>query len=132
MLDTLENWDYCQITYQIIDDGRDPGDQSIHKLMWFEFQAHADGPNGRYTTGKTHKIPLANMMGAAMYAPQKENVGHTNTLQIFIQKLQSDGWELLNDKGSNWWEKRLRRPSEARPTLRQKISTLFKTNQPTP
>ena len=125
MSETIENWDYCQIGYQVIDDGRDPS-QADHKLMWFTFQAQADGPQGSYVAGKTHKVPLANMMGAAPYAPQKDNVGHTNTLQIFIEKLQDEGWELLRDKGGNWWEKRLRRPSEARPTLRKKISTLFK------
>ena len=124
-METIENWDYCQINYQVIDDGRDPGHTAGHKLMWFEFQAKADGPNGRYTAGKTHKIPLANMMGATIYAPQKNNVGHINIHQIFIKKLEGEGWELLRDKGSNWWEKKLRRPSKARPTFAQKIKTLF-------
>ena len=128
MSETIENWDYCQIAYQLIDDGRDAGHTAGHKLMWFEFQARSDGPNGRYTAGQTHKIPLTNMMGAPQYGPQKDNIGHTNTLQIFITKLEDDGWELLKEKGTNWWENRLRRPSDERPALRKKITDLFKAN----
>ena len=128
MSETTENWDYCQIDYQVIDDGRDPG-RGGHKLMWFQFRARADGPNGTFIAGRAEKVPLANMMGADAYAPQKNNVGHTNTLQNFLQQLQKEGWELLPGTGGDWWVRRLRRPSRAKQSLRQKIANLFKANR---
>ena len=127
MSETTEKCDYCQIEYQVIDDGRDPG-YSGHKMMWFEFRARAGGPGGRYIAGKSDKIPLPNMMGADVYAPQAHNAGHTNILQIFIKQLQGEGWELLSDKGSSWWEHRLRCPSREKSSLGQKITNLFKAN----
>lgn len=127
MSKVTENYDYCQIEYQVIDDGRDPG-RGGHKLMWFQFQAHADGPNGDYVADRAEKMPLANMMGAAAYTPQSNNVGHTSTLQNFLEQLQKDGWELLPNRSGEWWQRQLRRPSQDRPSLFKKIANFFKAN----
>jgi hypothetical protein len=126
--ETTENWDYCQIDFYVIDDGRDAGRGGL-KLMWLQFYARAQGPQGSYTAGKADKIPLGNMMGAATFAPAQGNIGHTNTLQNFLAKLQTEGWQLLPGTVGEWWQRRLRRPSRARPpSLIQKILNLFQTS----
>ena len=54
-------------------------------------------------------------MGTTVFAPQRGNMGHTNTLQNFLEKLQAKGWQLLPGTWGEWWQRRLRRPSVARP-----------------
>jgi hypothetical protein len=129
MSETIEqNWDYCQIDYLLLDGGQEFSEMNAagRKAMWFQFRARADGPNGRYIAGEAEKMPLANMIGSDAFAPQRNNGGHSNTLQILIEKLQKEGWELVKDQGSGWWEKRLRRPSDARPSFTKKLRNFFK------
>ena len=117
-----EKWEFCNIETQIIDDGRDPG-RGGHKLMWLQFRARVD------ETGKiidrSEKIPLANMVGANAYAPRKSDLGHQNTLKIFLQKLQDDGWELLTGGGGDWWQRRLRRVEAPSSSLVDKLKDLL-------
>lgn len=117
-------WEYCQIDFQVIDDGRDPG-HSSHKLMWVQFRAVTEGENGRSIIARSEKMPMPNMLGAGAYAPQKENLGHTNMHAIFVQSLQDDGWELLQQRGGEWWQRRLRRPVVEKQSLFGKIAAVF-------
>ena len=128
MSETSENWDYCQIDYYIVDDGRDPG-RSGFRMMWLQFYGRAQGPQGSYPAGKAEKIPLTYMMGANVFGPEKGNVGHINTWQNFLEKLQNEGWQLLSGTGDEWWQRQLRRPSGIRPpSLAKKILNLFQAN----
>lgn len=99
-------WESCTIESQVLDDGREPG-QGGQKLMWLQFRARLDGR--KKIISRSEKIPLENMVGANSYGAQKSNVGHQNTLNNFLQKLQADGWELQPLAGADWWQRRLRR-----------------------
>jgi hypothetical protein len=127
MSETEPVWEYCQIEAQVIDDGRDPG-RGGHKKMWVQFRAVVGGGDGRFIAARSEKMPMPNMLGAGAYAPQKSNLGHTNMHQIFLQSLQDDGWELLQQGGSEWWQQRLRRPAVAKQSLSQKIAAFFTPN----
>ncbi|MCP5098593.1 MAG: hypothetical protein GY943_23835 [Chloroflexi bacterium] len=102
-------WDYCTIQLKIINDGRDPS-YAGQKLMWLQFSAQANGGNGRYLAGESTKLPIMDMVGAT-YTPDKNNVGHKNILDNLLQKLERDGWKRQSFKGTNWWERKMKRPS---------------------
>jgi hypothetical protein len=56
-------------------------------------------------------------------------MGHTNTPQNFLEKLQAKGWQLLPGTWGEWWQRRLRRPGVARPpSLVKRILDLFQAN----
>lgn len=101
-----KKWEYCQIQMQVQDDGRDPT-RAGHRMMWFQFQARTS----KRIIQKSIRVPMANMVGAAAYAPQQNNLGHRNILNLLLEKLQQDGWELLPNQGSDWWQRTLRRPA---------------------
>jgi hypothetical protein len=109
MSENEESWDYCTIQLKIMNDGRDPS-YTGQKLMWLHFSAQADGQNGRYLAGESTKIPVMDMVGAT-YAPDKNNLGHINILDNLLQKLAREGWEIQSSKGTDWWERKLKRPS---------------------
>lgn len=101
-------WEYCQIDVQVQDDGRDPT-RAGHRMMWFQFQARVSNPTKNYIAKKSTRVPMANMLGAAAYAPQKNNPGHENILNLLLHSLEQDGWELLPEISGEWWQRRLRR-----------------------
>jgi hypothetical protein len=113
-----EEWDYCQINMQILDDGRDPG-RGGNKLMWLQFFAQASGPHRSYTAGKSTRIPVASIPGAT-YAPQQGNDGHRAILQNLLDALEVDDWEQTAYKGGPWWEVRLRRPARPKHSLKSR------------
>ncbi len=104
-----EEWDYCQINMQILDDGQDLFFVS-NRLMWLQFFAQASGPHRSYTAGKSSRIPIASVPGV-LYTPQQGNDGHRAILQNLLDALAEDGWEQTAYTGSQWWEARLRRPA---------------------
>jgi hypothetical protein len=103
------HWEHCDIEVQVVDDGRDGG-ESGSKIMWFRFRAHVTGPDGNYVAGTSEKVPMANMPGADAYTPQKDNAGHHGMLQTLVDELEEEGWQVMPEKGGNWWELKLRRP----------------------
>lgn len=119
-------WDYCQIEYQLINDGRGYTQHSGpgNKLVWFRFIARASGPAGKYIAARSPKTPLPNMMGTT-WSPDQRNGGHQNVLHTFVETLQRDGWELQRGTNGAWWSKQLKRPTskaKAQNSLWQKLS----------
>jgi len=119
--DNIE-WDYCQIQYQLIDDGRGytAHNGPSNKLIWFRFVARADGPRGKYIAAQAPKTPLPNMMGTT-WSPDQHNIGYQNMLHTLVETLQQDGWELMPGTHGAWWSKRLQRPASARTHKRWQI-----------
>lgn len=112
-----EAWDYCQIKFQLRYRGED-FTRAGPKQMWLVFQAHAAGPKKNYLASESTGIPIgANIIGAS-FVPDKKISGHVNIHQNLIEDLEKDGWELLPEKGSAWWERRLRRPARPEKSFR--------------
>ncbi|KAA3662651.1 MAG: hypothetical protein DWQ04_12845 [Chloroflexi bacterium] len=113
MTENGNEWDYCDIKFQLRHKGEDPTRAGL-KHMWLVFKANAAGANKNYLAGESSEIPIAaNIMGAS-FVPQKNNASHLNIHQNLLNKLQNEGWERLPEKGSAWWETRLRRPASSR------------------
>jgi len=110
MADNSNEWDYCDIRFQLRYKGEDPTRAGI-KHVWLVFQAIASGLNQNYIAGESTEIPIAANVIGVSFVPQKNNASHVNIHQNLVHKLQEDGWERLRDKGSVWWETRLRRPA---------------------
>ena len=117
-------WEYCQIDVQVQDDARDRT-WADNKMMWFQFVARTTSQTEMRIIGRSTRVPVPNMTGALAYAPQKNNIAHQNILDIFLQSLQQDGWELLPNSGHQWWQKNLRRTARAQPASRPPLSTYF-------
>ncbi|MFK7803779.1 MAG: hypothetical protein AB8G95_19255 [Anaerolineae bacterium] len=109
---TEENdvWEYCQVDYKVWSRASlDRVDFNQQKLFWLQFQAEATDSTGRYIAARSEKFPH---LGDA-WAPAKENMDHHAALAGFVDLLKADDWELLTDKGSEWWNKKLRRPLDS-------------------
>jgi hypothetical protein len=77
--------------------------------MWLVFQAIMFNPRGQNLVGESTEIPVpANIVGVEI-TPQRNNPTHISILQDLLLELQSEGWELLPEQSSSWWERRLRR-----------------------
>ena len=101
-------WDYCTIRYQIRYKGEDMT-RSGNKHMWLVFLAKMLNSMGQGTVRESTEIPVpANIIGTTI-TPQKNNPSHISIHQNLIQGLQAEGWELLPEQSSAWWERRLRR-----------------------
>ncbi len=109
MTENGEHWDYCHIEFKL----RNKGEELTYggfRQMWLVFLAYVTGPDKNYQAGESTEIPIpANIIGTA-FIPQQANPSHVNIHQNLLNKLGGNGWELLPDKGSTWWERRLRRP----------------------
>ncbi len=79
--------------------------------VWLVFQASVSGHHQNYLAGESLEIPVpANVIGTS-YLPQKNSGSHVNVHQELLNELQAQGWQLLPNKSSSWWERRLRRPA---------------------
>lgn len=123
-----ERYDYCRIKYQVQDAGYDPSHAEPHKLIWGQFMAVFEGSTDSYVVARSERFPLSNIIGGQPY-PDSQNMGHSNMLDIFIERLENDGWELARPYNSDlWWEKRLRRPhmpKKQRQTLKERLTAAF-------
>ncbi len=115
MTEQGKEWDYCQIEFQLRYKGEDLS-RAGTKQMWLTFLARATGPYKSYLAGEA-EIPVAGAVAGVSFVPQKNNVGHVNIHQNLLDELQRDGWRLLPEKGSAWWERRLRRPARPQKSL---------------
>ena len=93
-----EQWEKCEITFErqggIINDG-------------ITFFAEAIGPKGRYTAARARKssqyAPYRDM------PPDRENQNVVASHRSLVDQLLREGWEVVESRGSNWWEYRFRR-----------------------
>ena len=119
-------WETCQIDYKVWSRASlNRADFNPKKLFWLQFQAEATDTTGRYIAARSEKFPH---LGDA-WAPAKDNMDHHAALAGFVDLLKADDWELLADKGSEWWNKKLRRrldsPKRDRSMLQQ-VKDFFK------
>jgi hypothetical protein len=110
MTENDHGWDYCNITFQLRNKGEDPTRAGM-KHVWLIFQGSVSGHHQNYLAGESTEIPIAANVIGASFSPQKNNASHVNIHQNLLHKLQKDGWELLPNRGSVWWERQLRRPA---------------------
>ena len=103
-------WDYCDIRYQIRYKGEDTARAGL-RLMWLVFQASASGSNRGYLAAESIEIPVAANVIGVSFEPQEHNPVHFNAHQDLLHQLQEGGWERLSGQGEAWWEARLRRPA---------------------
>lgn len=106
-------WDYCDIRFQIRYKGEDATRAGL-KQMWLVFQASAFGSNRGYLAGESMEIPVAANVIGVSFEPQKDNLTHLNVHQDLLRQLQEEGWEKLPEQGGEWWEARLRRSASRR------------------
>ena len=104
---TDSDWEYCQIDYNVQKwESLNRVDVNQKKLLWLQFRAEATEPNGRYIAARSERFPHL----GETWAPQKDNQEHQFALAAFLDVLKAEDWELLSDRGSEWWHKKLRRP----------------------
>ena len=101
MAEQKQEWDYCRIEVKLRHKGEDETRSGV-KQIWLAFVARASGPYQSYLAGDV-EIPLPGNVAGASFAAQRNNVGHVNAHQTLLRKLQDDGWELLPEKGGDWW-----------------------------
>ena len=119
----VEAYEYCQIKYQIQDGRSDRADG----LVWGQFIAVVEGAAYPKVVAHSATFPLTNSIRGQFF-PDVQNAGHRTILDIFVDTLSIDGWELSQpDHSDLWWGKRLRRPkSMTNPhLLRQRLVTAF-------
>ena len=123
-----ENYDYCRIEYQAQNVSDEPTHTNKQETVWGQFIALPEGATDRPIVACSECFPLVNVMGGYPY-PNAQNVDHNNILDLFIDTLQQEGWELNRPDNSGWWwEKRLRRPkpvTKSLHSLRQRLVTAF-------
>ncbi len=115
------NWTYCQINFQILDDGRGYSDANglSNRQMWIRFIAQSENK----TIRKSVKLPIHTTSGTPL-APDKNNLAQKQVLVELIDQLKWDGWEEVDSGGAEWWQVRLRRetpfqePEKLKPKLR--------------
>ena len=101
---SAKNWNYCEISFQILDDGRGSSRSGLgNRLMWLRFIAQCDNK----IIGTSKKLPVPNI-GNVPLAPQKGNSGHQQVLDDFLTSLKHQGWTLLEEAQGEWWQHRLR------------------------
>lgn len=122
MAEQTEEWEYCQIKFQLRYKGEDISRSGL-KQVWLVFLAHAIGPYKNYLAGET-EIPVAGNVAGAPFMPQKNNISHVNIHQNLLRELQDDGWKLLPKEGGVWWENRLRRPAVKQKNLAGWLRTI--------
>lgn len=115
MSEPVKEWDYCQIEFQLRYKGEDMT-RSGTKQIWLVFLARAVGPHQKHLAGEA-EIPIAGNVAGASFVPKKNIAGHVNIHQNLLRELQEDGWELLPERGSAWWERRLRRSARPKKSL---------------
>ncbi|MFK7802845.1 MAG: hypothetical protein AB8G95_14510 [Anaerolineae bacterium] len=116
-------WEYCQIRFQIIDDGREAtrGSGLGTRLMWIQFVAEANEFGKIYIAGKSERLPMPNNSRAGL-TPQKGNSGQQNILNELVQTLKHDGWELLPSNNGEWWGRNFRRPTSLENVKKSKVN----------
>ena len=102
---TIKNWEYCEISFQILDDGRGFSSRTglSNRLMWLRFIAQSENR----IIGASKKLPVPNIANIPL-APQKGNSSHQQILEDFITSLKHQGWTLLEETRGEWWQHRLR------------------------
>jgi hypothetical protein len=115
-------WEYCNIKFQLRYKGEVISIMSGMKTVWLVFRAVASGQNQNRAISEA-EIPIAGNVAGASFVPQKNISGHVNIHQNLLQTLQKDGWELLPEKGSAWWERRLRRPAQAHASVMDRLKS---------
>ena len=122
--DTLEEvYEYCRIKYRIEASNADLS----HGLVWGQFIAVNEGPTYPKVVACSTTFPLTSSRGGQFF-PDFQNAGQRAILDIFIDRLKADGWELDQPDNSDlWWGKRLRRPKPMTnaSALRQRLITAF-------
>ena len=112
-IDAPKTWDYCQIEFRI-DDGDDSNRDLGNKLEWVQFFAPASCPNGDYLAGKSGRFPVDEGVDSAEFEPSADNLRHQNVLNIFLNSLQNDAWEVIPPveyPDAPWYARKLRRPT---------------------
>lgn len=114
-----KNWTYCQINFQILDDGRGFGRVGLgNRLMWIRFIAQS----GNKTIQTSKKLPIPTI-GKAPLAPQKGNIGQEQILQDLIESLKRDHWEVVKAGQADWWQVRLRKEAPFEKPVKPKLSS---------
>ncbi len=116
MNENKNEWDYCDIKFQLRYKGEDTSHTGGFNTVWLVFKAVASKSRQSYTVSEA-EIPVAGNVAGVSFVPQKNNPGHLNIHQNLLQELQKDGWELLTDKRGAWWERRFRRPAQAKSSI---------------
>ena len=99
------DWTYCQINFQILDDGRGASDANglSNRQMWIRFIAQSENK----TIRKSTKLPIHTSSGIPL-APDPNNLGQKQILGELINQLKWDGWEEVDRGGAEWWQVRFR------------------------
>ena len=115
---TIKNWEYCEISFQILDDGRGFSSRNglSNRLMWLRFIAQSENK----IVGTSKKLPVPNI-GNLPLAPQKENSSHQQILEDFISALKHQGWTLLEESPGEWWQHRFRMLAPVRKPHKPKL-----------
>lgn len=99
-------WEYCQIDYKIWSRASlNRADFNPQKLFWLQFQAEATDSTGRYIAARSEKFPHL----SETWSPAENNMDQHAALANFVDQLKAEDWELQADRGSEWWNKKLRR-----------------------
>lgn len=108
MAGSQTDWTYCVIRFLMRNKGEDIT-RSGSKHMWLVFQARTTETNEREIIMESTEIPVpVNLIGVNI-TPRSDNHMHVSIHQELVQRLQADGWQLLPDRGTAWWERRFRR-----------------------
>ncbi len=117
----MNDWTYCQIQFQILDDGRGTSDFNglANRQMWIRFIAQSENK----TIRESIKLPIHTSSRIPL-TPDKNSLAQKQVLTKLVDTLEYDGWEVVDEGSGEWWQIRLRRdtpyqpPQKAKPKFR--------------
>ena len=65
-------------------------------------------------------MPIALPAGASRI-PLMEDAQHLALHRELVEQLQREGWELLHERGEQWWQLRFRRPYTPQASIWQRL-----------